>query len=142
MSEVELDSQPLHGKRIFLVVEDDVLYCRIKNSLQAAGGAVFGALAHFPDMPIEIPIIRFDAALLDVDGDSPSLPDIVDDLRDREIPILMLSAYDLASVAPHLCEYQQLRKPYAESDAIDRLLTLCSAQPSRPATWERATHSA
>lgn len=89
---------------------------------------------------IEIPIIRFDAALLDVDA--PSLPDIVDELRFREIPILMLSAYDLESAAPHLREDQQLRKPYTERAAINRLLTLCSARPSRPTTQERTTHSA
>jgi DNA-binding response OmpR family regulator len=137
MSEVQLDSRLLRGKRIFLVEEDDVLYCQIKNSLQAVGGAVFGALAHFPDMPIDIPAIRFDAALLDVDGESPSLPDVVDELRYREIPILLMSAYDIGSIAQQLGGYQQLRKPYVHTEAIDRLVALCSARPNRAATLER-----
>lgn len=135
MSEVEVDSQLLCGKRIFLVEEDDVLYCQIKNSLQAAGGAVFGALTHFPDMPIDIPAIRFDVALLDVDGESPTLPDIVDELRYREIPILLMSTYDLGGIAQQLGGYQQLRKPYVHGEAIARILTLCSAWPNRPAAF-------
>jgi DNA-binding response OmpR family regulator len=139
MNEVELvlNSQLLRGKRIFVVEEDDVLYCQIKNSLQTAGAAVFGALAHFPDMPIDIPAIRFDVALLDVDGESPSLPDVVDELRYREIPILLLSAHDIGGGAQQLGGYQQLRKPYAHREAVAQIVTLCSAWPNRPATSER-----
>jgi DNA-binding response OmpR family regulator len=135
--ELELDSQLLRGKRIFVVEEDDVLYCQIKNSLQAVGGAVFGALAHFPDMPIDIPAIRFDVALVDVDGESPSLSDVVDELRYREIPMILLSAYDIDDIARQLGGYQQLRKPYAHREAIARIAALCSALSNRPATLER-----
>jgi DNA-binding response OmpR family regulator len=139
MNEVELvlDSQLLRGKRIFVVEEDDVLYCQIKNSLQTAGAAVFGALAHFPDMPMDVPAIRFDVALIDVDGESPSLPDVVAELRYREIPILLMSAYDIGDVAQQLGGYQQLRKPYAHREAIARIAALCSSWPRRSATLER-----
>src|SRR5688500_13625352 len=78
----------VHGRRIFVVEDDDALYLRLYDALRSAGGEVIGSLTNFPDLGPMVPPIRIDAALIDVDGWNSSLSELARDLKIRSIPTL------------------------------------------------------
>jgi DNA-binding NtrC family response regulator len=112
----------LYGKHIFLVEDDDLLYCRLQETLRNAGGEIIGALAHFPDSSAMIPDCRIDAAVLDIDTSDGSLVALVHELAHRNIPTLCITnaAPDVVPRAPW--QPVQIRKPFGDQDLLEKML--------------------
>lgn len=118
----------LHGKRIFVVEENDALYLRIYDALRGAGGAVIGSLANFPDLGPMVPPIRIDAALIDVDGWDSSLSGLARDLKARGIPTLLIGTGEtLGATSSALDGQRHIPKPLLPQDLIDGLASMLSA---------------
>ena len=123
----------LHGRRIFVVEENDALYLRIYNALRSAGGEVIGSLANFPDLGPLVPPIRIDVALIDVDGWSSSLSGLARDLKARGIPTLLIGTGETLGAASSALDGQcHIRKPLLPQDLIDGLASMLSSIETPP----------
>jgi len=125
MDTQQFNCLPLYGRRIFIVEEDDALYCLINRVLLQAGGETLGALAHFPDMSVMIPAMRIDAAVVDVDGRDTSLLSLVDAIGRRDIPMLFIGGQPTPefSAARH-AGHARIGKPMRQQDLIDGVIHL------------------
>lgn len=131
----QIGSPPLHGRRIFVVEENDALYLRIYNALRSAGGVVIGSMAHFPDLGPMVPPIRIDAALIDVDGWNSSLSGLAQDLKVRGIPTLLIGTGQTLGAALSALDGQcRIRKPLLPQDLIDGLASMLSSIAVPPMT--------
>ena len=117
---------PDHGsllcKKILVVEDDDCLYQALRDSLQDAGCEVFGSCERVCDPMDTVPVTRLDAALIDLDPlGSRRAASLAQQLGDRNIPIVWITARPDSKVAPASQTSERLSKPFTERELLDSI---------------------
>jgi DNA-binding response OmpR family regulator len=116
------DAAALLGKRILIVEDNDGLYQALRDSLQDAGYEVFGSCERVCDPMDTVPASRLDAALVDMDPlGSGRAASLAQQLGERNIPIVWITARREASAARVLPTRGRLRKPFTERELLDSI---------------------
>jgi DNA-binding response OmpR family regulator len=116
------DSTALPGKRILVVEDDDGLYQALRDSLLDAGYEVFGSCERVCDPMDTVPSSHLDAALVDMDPlGSGRATSLAQQLSQRNVPIVWITARRDASVARTLQMHGRLRKPFTEQELLDSI---------------------
>jgi DNA-binding response OmpR family regulator len=117
----------LRGKRVFVVEDDDRLYCALKEALQDAGCETFGSSSAISKSLDAVPESYFDLALIDVSREDSQLAALVRRLRERGVPMLLITAE--RSSQPHRPGY--LSAPFNEQELLAGALEVIdySARP-------------
>lgn len=116
------DHASLLCKRVLVVEDDDFLYQALRDSLQDAGCEVFGSCERVCDPVDTVPASRLDAALVDMDPlGSRRAASLAQQLGDRNIPIVWITARRDSSSAPVLQTHEWLSKPFTERELLDSI---------------------
>jgi DNA-binding response OmpR family regulator len=113
------DYVSLYGKRVLIIEEDDLLFLALRDALEDAGCETLRAESYVPDMPPVVPDTHIDVALLDIDPDSVTGPSLLTRLRDRGVPLVLISASESDSLPRQDEPTRQLRKPFTERELLD-----------------------
>jgi DNA-binding response OmpR family regulator len=101
----------LEGRRVLVVEDDPLLAAELQDALERAGACILGPVpsvrAAMAMLSAHVP----DAAVLDVNLRSRSSAPVADALRDKSVPVVLVTAYDRDSLddprlggAPVLCK--------------------------------------
>lgn len=102
----------LDGLRI-LVVEDEFLVAMtIKAVLTEMGSDVIGPASRLPKAARLTREERFDGAVLDVNIDGQTIEPVARELRQRGVPIILLTGYGERAIAEDLRSAPRLGKPF------------------------------
>lgn len=105
------------GKRVLVVEDQSTLALELCDRLEDAGCSVVGPAARV-HRALELVDRPIDVALLDIDlWGEPSFP-VARELRQRGVPVLLLTGFDEGSVPEDLDELDVFEKPIE----ADRLL--------------------
>ena len=104
-----------------MVVEDDFLAALdLKRLVEERAGKVAGPVGRLEQAQRLARSERLDGALLDVKLNGVDSLRLADDLIAREIPVVLVTGYDAATLPQRFAETPRLPKPFSE-DAFDRL---------------------
>lgn len=104
--------QMLNGLRVLIVEDVGMVAVSLKNMLQDLGCVVVGTAARLHEAEELARHERLDGVLLDLNlGGQYSYP-VVDILRERGIPFIIMSGYDAGRLRPDLVEAPQIQKPF------------------------------
>jgi light-regulated signal transduction histidine kinase (bacteriophytochrome)/CheY-like chemotaxis protein len=124
-------SNPEHGSETFrvLVVEDSFLIViSLEGMLDDLGWTIIGPAAQKADAMALARTETFDAAILDVNLNGDMTWDVAAVLRDRGIPFVFSTGYDITNVLPtFLAGSQVVSKPFADGE-LQRELRLAIAK--------------
>lgn len=117
----------LKGVRI-LVVEDDFYQAsEMSEFLQAAGAEIVGPIGHAAAAASLLRDEQIDAAVLDINlGRGPEF-DVARSLRERDIPFLLVTGYDQATIPEDLVHAPRLEKPVINENVMVDLIRLTGA---------------
>lgn len=116
--------QTLNGLRVLVVEDVGMVAMSLKNMLQDMGCVVVGTAARLHEAEELVRHERLDGVLLDLNlGGQYSYP-VVDILRERRIPFIIMSGYDVGQLRPDLAEAPQIQKPFAPEALEPTLLKL------------------
>ncbi|HEV8332001.1 MAG TPA: response regulator [Steroidobacteraceae bacterium] len=116
------DAAALLAKRILLVEDDDGLYQALRDSLLDAGYEVFGSCERVCDPMDTVPASRLDVALVDMDPlGSGRAASLTQQLGERNIPIVWITARRDSSPARVSQTRPRLRKPFTERELLDSI---------------------
>jgi DNA-binding NtrC family response regulator len=116
------DHASLLYKRILVVEDEDFLYQALRDSLHDAGCEVFGSCERVCDRVDTVPAGRLDAALVDMDPlGSRRAAFLAQQLGDRNIPIVWITARPNSNVAPDSQTSERLSKPFTERELLDSI---------------------
>jgi uncharacterized protein YbcI len=140
--------QMLNGLRVLVVEDVGMVAMSLKNMLQDLGCVVVATAARLHEAEELARHERLDGVLLDLNlGGQYSYP-VVDILRDRGIPFIIMSGYDVGKLRPDLAEAPQIPKPF-DPEALEPTLlkefcdrgqggtTVSSQSSRRPVTAAR-----
>jgi CheY-like chemotaxis protein len=104
-----------------MVVEDDFLAALdLSRLVEQRAGKVAGPVGRLEQAERLARSERLDGAILDVRLNGADSLALADDLIAKEIPVILVTGYDVASLPPRFAETPRLPKPFNES-AFDRL---------------------
>lgn len=122
------DHASLRGKRVLIVEDDDCLYHALRDSLQDAGCETFGSCERVCDPLDTVPASRLDAALVDADAlNSRRVAYLAQQLGDRAIPIVWITARRSAELTRDGQSHEPLRKPFTEQELLDGMACAIAA---------------
>ena len=120
----------LRGKRVFVVEDDDRLYCALKETLQEAGCETFGSSSAISRSLDAAPESYFDLALIDVCRQDPQLVALVRRLRERRVPMLLIrpgrSPHPTSPAHTRGC----LTTPFTEQELLEGVLEIIDSSTS------------
>lgn len=116
-----------------MVVEDDFLAALdLKRLVEERAGKVAGPVGRLDQAQQLARSVRLDGAILDVKlNGADSLP-LADDLIAQDVPIILVTGYDVAMLPERFAETPRLPKPFDDA-AFDRLATDLFAGGASPA---------
>jgi len=104
-----------------MVVEDDFLAALdLKRLVEERAGKVAGPVGRLEQAQRLARSERLDGALLDVKLNGVDSLRLADDLIARDIPVVLVTGYDAATLPQRFADTPRLPKPFSE-DAFDRL---------------------
>ena len=123
---VELDGQPLNGRRI-LVIEDDYLIAETLAEVLAAAGAIvtgpFGTAGE-AHAALTQPGLSLDAAVLDIDLHGQKSYAVADAMIRRGIPFVLTTGYDENAVDAAYRHHPRCEKPVTSRAILAALAAL------------------
>jgi DNA-binding response OmpR family regulator len=122
----------LRGKRVFVMEDDDRLYCALKEALQDAGCETFGSSSAITKSLDAVPESYFDLALIDLSRQDPQLAKLVRRFRERGVPMLLITAE--RSSQPHVPGF--LKAPFNEEELLEGVLEVISYSAHPPCLQE------
>lgn len=104
-------TQGLTGKRILIVEDEFYIASNLRRSLHNLGAMVIGPA---PDLATALPLAEdaLDAAVLDVNLDYERSFPVVDRLRERGVPFMLLTGYDAWALPEAYQDAPCLAKPF------------------------------
>jgi DNA-binding NtrC family response regulator len=108
--------QSLANRRILLAEDEGLIALDVEAMLQTFGCEVVGPLTELEDILLAIQAQPLDGALLDVNLRGRQVFDILPEFISRNIPVVLTSGYDDASLFPHAFrELPRICKPFDQS---------------------------
>lgn len=119
MARSQSDYICLYGKRVLIIEEDDLLFLALRDALEDAGCETLRTASYVPDMTPAVPDTHIDVALLDIDPGSITGISLMTRLRDRGVPLVLISAGEAETSSEQHEPMRQLRKPFTECELLD-----------------------
>jgi CheY-like chemotaxis protein len=116
--------EPLRGVNVLVVEDNGMLCCVLEETLRDAGCHVIGPHSRLRDAMQAVPSESIDIALLDLNLKGELVSPLADELEHRGVPYLLTSAYPARDLPASLQAAPQLRKPYTDTDLLERLAAL------------------
>lgn len=110
----------LVGLRILVVEDEFFVAMEIKAILTDAGCDVIGPASRLPKASRLAREERLDGAILDINIDGQKINPVARELRERGVPIILLTGYGAASVEEDLRSECRLDKPF-DAEELKRL---------------------
>jgi len=106
----------LANRRILLAEDEGLIALDVESMLQGFGCEVVGPLSELEDILLAIQAQPLDGALLDVNLRGRQVFDILPEFISRNIPVVLTSGYDDASLFPRAFrELPRISKPFDQS---------------------------
>ena len=106
----------LANRRILLAEDEGLIALDVEAMLEGFGCEVVGPLSDLEDILFAIQAQHLDGALLDVNLRGRQVFDILPEFLSRNIPVVLTSGYDDASLFPHAFrELPRISKPFDQS---------------------------
>ena len=106
----------LANRRILLAEDEGLIALDVEAMLQGFGCEVVGPLSDLEDILLAIQAQPFDGALLDVNLRGRQVFDILPEFINRNIPVVLTSGYDDASLFPQpFRALPRISKPFDQS---------------------------
>ncbi len=106
----------LANRRILLAEDEGLIALDVEAMLQGFGCEVVGPLSDLEDILLAIQAQPLDGALLDVNLRGRQVFAILPEFLNRNIPVVLTSGYDHASLFPHAFrELPRISKPFDQS---------------------------
>lgn len=102
----------LNGLRVLVVEDVGMVAMSLKNMLQDLGCVVVATAARLHEAEELARHEKLDGVLLDLNLGGQYTYPVVDILRDRGIPFIIMSGYDVGKLRPDLAEAPQISKPF------------------------------
>ena len=115
----------LSGKRILLVEDEYLLARQLTRALAREGASVVGCVATVAaaiDQLARLP--QIDLAILDINLAGEPVYPVATELRQRDVPFLFLSGYELEDRDPRFAGVPQLSKPITIATLMTALRTI------------------
>lgn len=113
----------LTGLRVLVVEDVGMVAMALKSMLEEIGCEVVGTAARLHEAEELARHEKLDGVLLDLNlGGQYSYP-VVDMLRERSIPFIIMSGYDAGKIRPDLAEAPQMPKPF-EREALEAMIVM------------------
>ena len=121
-------SNELQGLSVLVVEDNGLLSCILEETLRDAGCRVVGPFSRLREAMTALPTAEIDLALLDINLKGELVSPLAEQLQQRGVPFLLTSAYQTRDLPRSLQSASQLRKPYTDTDLLERLSLLASAR--------------
>lgn len=109
----------------FLIIEDEALIADlIEEVLREAGHNVWSACGSLAKAEELAGKDGFDAVILDANLRGHSTASIARQLRQRQIPFVVISGYDRAEIQSELASATYIRKPFQPSELLGAIARL------------------
>lgn len=119
-----MSSKNLEGIRVLIVEDDFYQALDMSECLTAAGAEVVGPAGQAGRVADIISDQSFDAAVVDINlGTGPDF-DIARTLRERNVPFLFLTGYDLETIPADLAATPRVQKPVRSAEVLQGLIRL------------------
>jgi CheY-like chemotaxis protein len=120
----------LTGLRVLVVEDVGMVATAVKAMLEAIGCVVVGMSARLPEAEEMARQGTFDGVLLDLNLGGRYAFSVVDILRERDIPFIIISGYDAGILRPDLAGVPLLQKPFVTAALEAMLLTVFCHGPA------------
>ncbi|MCC6907129.1 MAG: DUF2294 family protein [Phycisphaerales bacterium] len=141
---VETDrAKSLGGLRVLVVEDVGMVAMALKSLLEELGCVVIATAARLAEAEDICRRERLDGVLLDLNLHGQYAYPVVDILRERDIPFIIMSGYDAGQLRADLADAPQMQKPF-ERQSLERLVVtvLCAGESRDRATrHSRGAHS-
>lgn len=136
------DMQLLDGLRVLVVEDVGMVAMSLKNMLQDMRCVVVGTVARLQEAEELARHERLDGVLLDLNlGGQYSYP-VVDILRERGIPFIIMSGYDAGQLRPDLADEPLMQKPFDPQALKPTLIEVfCDRGPGEDASSQSSQQS-
>lgn len=124
LQEARNDTEALRGVSVLVVEDNGLLCCVLEETLREAGCEIVGPYGRLPEAMSAASTERIDIALLDINVRGQLVSPLAEQLRERGVPFVLTSAYQPNDVPRALQNAIQLRKPYTDSDLLERLASI------------------
>jgi len=114
------DSRRLNGRRILVAEDDWFIADAMAGLLETQGAAVFGPAATVAEGAQLARWWPIDIAVMDLDLQGERADDLVVELADRDITVVVVSAYDIKQAAADKV-FATLKKPVTTATLLDTL---------------------
>lgn len=119
----------LRGLHVLVVEDNGLLCCVVEEALRDAGCEVVGPFGHLREaMQAAAVTQRIDVALLDINVRGELVSPLAHELQARGVPFVVTSAYQARDLPKGLRCALHLRKPYTDTDLLDRLAELAACR--------------
>lgn len=115
------DRRLLAGLRLLVVEDVGMVAMALKSLLVELGCIVVGTTARLAETEEVVRQERLDGVLLDLNLGGQFAYPVIEILRERNIPFIIMSGYDVAQLCPDLAGTPQMQKPF-ERDSLEKLL--------------------
>lgn len=115
----------LGGIKVLVIEDEFYLAAELEEQVEQGGGTVLGPC---PDIPAAMTQLDAgpDCAVVDINlGQGPSF-EIAEVLRERSIPFLFLTGYDMAVIPPEFADIECLQKPVDTARVMNALAHLAA----------------
>lgn len=124
---------PLSGQKILVVEDEYMIADDLAALLRQAGAEVIGPAS---SLPKAIRILdggdRIDAAVLDINLRGVNAFPLVDQLRNKGIPVMFLTGYGADSIPPDYAGITRCEKPMGTSRVVEELRAMVDGAPAAP----------
>jgi two-component SAPR family response regulator len=110
----------LEGLTIMVVEDDFLAALDLKRVVEERAGKVAGPVGRLDQAEQLAQAERLDGAILDVRLNGVDSLKLADDLIARDIPVVLVTGYDPATLPDRFADTPRLPKPFSE-DSFDRL---------------------
>lgn len=121
----------LAGLRILIVEDIGMVANSLKTMLEELGCTVVGIAPRVPEAEKLARHEQIDGVLLDLNLGGTYAFSIVDILRERDIPFIIMSGYDVEQLCPELADEPQMPKPFDRAPLQEMMMTVFCGQERR-----------
>lgn len=125
------DSAPQTNVRVFVVEDEFLLAITLEEDLRRNGFAVVGPFNRLGRALRAVGEEAFDLAIVDVNLNGEMAFPLIDELRRRQVPTLILSGYGLADLPARFHDLPRLAKPAEPRTLLARVRQLTADMARR-----------
>ncbi|HTI67267.1 MAG TPA: response regulator [Caulobacteraceae bacterium] len=124
MSEPASPNHPLRGSRVLIVEDQYLIADEMRRLVVELGGAVIGPAGEVATILALIAAETPDLAVLDINLNGEQVWAVAYELRDRGVPLIFATGYDVSALRPPFEAAVHMEKPVstrALAEAVERL---------------------